>query len=360
MRKTMVILATLSLCLTRNVEAKISVQPTDLQAIVDTNAKGDKMPYRLWVPDGYGDQQNATKKYPLVLFLHGQGERGTDNLVQVQKHNGSFELLSDANRQTNPTFFVAPQCATTGAYGWNVDRRAHLREILVKLQQQYRIDPRRLYLTGISMGGNGAWTMAIDTPELWAAAVPMSGWGPNNKAAVLKDMPIWAFHAADDPQVAVAGTDNMINAIKAAGGNPKYTRYATGGHAIWSKSYADPQLSPWLFGQLLPAAPPPDGGLAVDAAPGKDAGPSSDAAVGDSSTNGDGRATSDGHVVGDGQLAVDGNQGDARAVSDGGRASGDGGGCALGGTSKAPTLSWLLLILLLLRRSFSARGAGKI
>jgi MYXO-CTERM domain-containing protein len=364
MRATTTLTLTLmALLASATAEAKISVTPSDLKAIVDTNAKGEKMPYRLWRPDGYDDPKNASRSYPLVLFLHGQGERGTDNLLQVKKHNGSFELLSDANRQTNPTFFIAPQCAKSGAYGWNADRRKHLREILTKLQAQYRIDPRRLYLTGISMGGNGAWTMAIDYPALWAAAVPMSGWGPNNKAAVLKDMPIWAFHAADDSVVKVSGTDNMIDAINKAGGSPKYTRYASGGHAIWSKSYADPQLAPWLFGQQLPAAPlpdaglggdgsAPDGGQASDASP-ADASPAGDASPVNDSAVDDSAVTADAH--GDGTSPL-GDTGTARdvATADAAQGNGDDDGCAIHhgpfGASSLPAALIALFGLAWLRR----------
>lgn len=222
--------------------------------------------YRLYVPDKYNDPASSNTSYPLVLFLHGLGERGTDNEKQIKAHNGSHEFVSPTNRVQYPTFFMAPQyydvsvsipetdgTTTKRNYsGWHTLVRTHMVEHITQVMlKKYRIDSKRLYLTGLSMGGAGSWFTLGDHPTLFAAVVPLCGWGPNNKAAAMKDVPIWAFHAADDPVVNVSGTDKMINAIKQAGGMPLYTRYTTGGHAIWGKTYNDPKLIPWIFGHAL-------------------------------------------------------------------------------------------------------------
>jgi predicted peptidase len=218
------------------------VSVDDFLARDDTNAKGVKMSYRLFVPKNY----DAKKKYPLVVFLHGSGERGADNKAQIVRDNGILQWLSPANQAKYPCLLMAPQCT---AGDWDAAKRTQIREIIGKLQKEYNLDAQRFYVTGLSLGGGGTWFTIIDNPTFFAAAVPMSGWGNPGAAAKVKDVPVWNFHAADDNVVKVDGSRKMIEALEKAGGKPKYTEYPTGGHGIWSRAYGTDGLLAWLFAQ---------------------------------------------------------------------------------------------------------------
>ena len=199
------------------------------------------MPYRLFIPAGY----DPTKKYPVVLFLHGLGEAGTDNIKQLNNNgNGSLVFVSAANQAAHPCFMIAPQSAS----GWWSGTGAQI-DILLKIQAKYSIDLDRNYITGLSAGGMGTWGSLIAHPTMFAAAVPCSGNADNSKASLLTSIPIWDFHCADDPTVSVAGSDQIISAIRAAGGNPIYTRYAVGGHSAWVPAYASPNTVSWVMAQ---------------------------------------------------------------------------------------------------------------
>src|SRR5207237_1176997 len=117
------------------------------------------------------------------------------------------------------------------------------------LQKEFPIDERRIYITGLSMGGYGTWDALAKRPELFAAAAPICGGGDTSSISKFKDVPIWAFHGADDKTVPVEETRQMIAALKAAGAQPKYTEYAGVGHNSWSQTYADPAFYEWLFAQ---------------------------------------------------------------------------------------------------------------
>lgn len=224
----------------------------DFQPREDTGAKGEKMSYLLLPPKNY----NAAQAYPLVLFLHGSGERGTDNKSQIVHDNGILQWVTPANQTKYPCFLMAPQCS---AGDWDAGKRAHLRDIIKKLAKEFHLDPQRLYITGLSLGGAGTWFSVMDKPDFFAAAVPMSGWGNPGTAAKIKALPLWNFHAADDNVVKVDGSRKMIDAIKKAGGDPKYTEYPTGGHGIWPKAYKTDGLLDWLFAQKNTANPFADG-----------------------------------------------------------------------------------------------------
>jgi poly(3-hydroxybutyrate) depolymerase len=122
-------------------------------------------------------------------------------------------------------------------------------EALAGLRKEFNLDERRLYVTGLSMGGYGTWDVIWREPRLFAAAVPVCGGGDESKASVIKDIPIWCFHGGADPTVPVARSRNMIKAIEAAGGRPKYTEYRGVGHNSWDRAYSEPELPGWLFGQ---------------------------------------------------------------------------------------------------------------
>jgi poly(3-hydroxybutyrate) depolymerase len=212
---------------------------------VYTNRSGALLPYRLFLPNNY----DSSKQYPLVLFWHGGGETGTDNLAQL-RDNGQFVFLSAANRVKYPCVFVAPQIPSPSA-----ECKANLAvidqgaELLHALISELSIDPDRIYVTGLSHGGYYTWIFPARYPELVAAAVPMSGgWLCHTNFLNIR-APVWNFHAADDRTVVVGNSDSAVRALRNAGGNPIYTRFTSGGHPIWKQSYNTPGLVDWVMAQ---------------------------------------------------------------------------------------------------------------
>ena len=219
-----------------------------------------ELPYRLLIPADY----DPAKKYPLVLFLHGAGERGNDNQKQLVHVVGTF--VQPAARAKYPCFVVAPQCPGGELWcntPWNVATVVQpddpskamtlTMQLLDALQKEYSIDANRLYVMGLSMGGFGTWDAVTRYPGKFAAAVPMCGGGDTKKAEVIKDMPIWNFHGSSDGAVKVQLSRDMIAAIQAAGGKPKYTEYPGVGHNCWTPATQEPELLPWLFSKSLDA-----------------------------------------------------------------------------------------------------------
>jgi poly(3-hydroxybutyrate) depolymerase len=205
---------------------------------------GTTLKFRYFVPPGYDDAQ----AYPLILFLHGAGERGSDNEAQLDHDaNGAMRLLDEANLALQPVFMVAPQCFTNGWWGGAPLETAV--GIVDQIAASYHIDPDRIYVTGVSMGGMGTWSAVAAHPDRFAAAVPMSGNGDTQPAAAVAGVPFWFFHAENDPTVGVAGSDALVAALRNAGANTIYTRYHGGGHAIWPVAYRHPLLFSWLVSQ---------------------------------------------------------------------------------------------------------------
>jgi predicted peptidase len=221
-----------------------------------TDAKKATLPYRLLKPDHYDPE----KKYPLVVFLHGAGERGNDN--EKQLIHGVAEFAKEENRKKYPCFLIAPQCpegkkwveVDWGAESHRLPAKASeperlVLELIAALQKEYSIDAKRLYVTGLSMGGFGTWDLIARKPDLFAAAVPICGGGDETQAAKIAKLPIWVFHGAKDDAVKVSRSRNMIEALKKADGRPKYTEYPEEGHASWVPAYKDAAMMKWLFEQ---------------------------------------------------------------------------------------------------------------
>lgn len=217
------------------------------------------LPYRLMKPE----MIEQDKCYPLVLFMHGAGERGDDNDRQL-KH-GAAEFAKDENRKKYPCFFVAPQCPKGKSWAkldWKLkklitpeeptEQLQLALEMVDKLAAELPVDQQRIYITGLSMGGFGTWDAIVRRPNFFAAAVPICGGGDAEQAAKLKALPIWAFHGDADPVVPVEGTTAMIEAIRKAGGEPKMTIYPDVGHNSWTAAYANPELMAWIFSQSKP------------------------------------------------------------------------------------------------------------
>lgn len=216
------------------------------------NAKSETLLYRLFVPKNY----DRKRKYPLVVYLHGGGGRGNDNLKQIEGGNGYLiDFFTQAETQARyPSFVVAPQSPVTE--GWveydsmTPNRQVRLVfELIRDLQRTYNIDDDRLYVAGQSMGGFGTFAMISEYPRLFAAAVPLCGGGDESKVARLIKTPVWAFHGENDQSVKVERSRDIVAAIKKAGGQAKYTEYSGEGHNIWLKVVKEPELLPWLFAQ---------------------------------------------------------------------------------------------------------------
>ncbi len=221
-----------------------------------TGADGKTLPYRLLKPLNY----NPKEKYPLVVFLHGAGERGDDNDKQLV--HGVPEFLTPENRKDYPCFLIAPQCPEGKKWvevDWSAESEIQPKGpsepmqltlgLIDQMRKDYPIDGKRIYVTGLSMGGFGAWDVIARRPDLFAAAVPICGGGDEATATKIAKIPIWAFHGAKDPAVNVNRTRHMIAALKKAGGEPKYTEYPDEGHASWVPAYKDAAMMKWLFGQ---------------------------------------------------------------------------------------------------------------
>jgi len=215
---------------------------------------GATLPFRLLTPPGY--DEDPDREYPLVLFLHGAGESGTNNTSQV---NGNINnLITHINTDEYVAFILAPQTDSGWWYSDDPSNSSHMTMSVVDLLLDYfRIDSTRLYVTGLSMGGYGTWNIIGERPNYFAAAVPVCGGGDPSMAVNMVNQPIWAFHARNDGTVPVERTREMIDAVRAVGGNPLYTEYSSGGHGIWGKAYNTDALYDWMFSQVLPPGGPP-------------------------------------------------------------------------------------------------------
>lgn len=220
------------------------------------DAEGAKLLYRLLKPKDYDPQT----KYPLVLFLHGAGERGDDNIRQLV--HGMNDFASDEIMAKYPCFVVAPQCPKEQKWvdvNWSAPSHetpalaaGPLRlsmEAIASLEKEFAIDPARIYVTGLSMGGYGTWDAIARYSGRFAAAAPICGGGDPAQAKKIASTPIWAFHGGKDGVVNPKRSRDMIEAIKAAGGTPKYTEYPDAGHDSWTATYKNPEFFAWLFAQ---------------------------------------------------------------------------------------------------------------
>jgi predicted peptidase len=196
-----------------------------------------KLDYLLSLP---ADYDQSRKPWPLVLFLHGSGESGT-NLEKVKTH-GPPKIVEA--KGPFPFILVSPQCPRRG---WNSDVLNALLDSVIK---HYRVDKKRVYLTGLSMGGYGTWSLAAAHPEKFAAIAPICGGGNPADAPKLAKLPIWVFHGGKDTTVSLQRSQEMVDALKAAGGAPKFTIYPDAGHDSWTETYNNPEFYQWLLAQV--------------------------------------------------------------------------------------------------------------
>jgi predicted peptidase len=209
--------------------------------LVFKDADGKEAKYVLFVPHNYKPEEAA----PLVLFLHGAGETGEDGEKQAKVGLGPAIKKME---KTFPAFAIFPQ-SQKRTWGANSSDAKRALGILAEIEMKYKIDTKRIYLTGLSMGGFGTWSLAVAHPDKWAAIVPICGGGNPKAVGPIKDLPCWCFHGKDDNIVSVAKSREMIEALKAAGGNPEYTEYPGVGHTSWDKAYGTEKLYEWLWAQ---------------------------------------------------------------------------------------------------------------
>ncbi len=203
---------------------------------------GKESKYELFIPHSY----DGTKPVPLILFLHGAGEKVGGQKMPAQVGIGTHIKKEE---QSFPFLVIFPQAQQTWrANSADAERALAIQDEVIK---SFKIDPKRIYLTGLSMGGMGTWSLALKYPERWAAIVPVCGRGDTTQAAKIKDLPCWAFHGDADESVSVEGSRRMIEALKQAGGNPKYTEYPGVKHNSWDRAYGTKELYDWLLAQQL-------------------------------------------------------------------------------------------------------------
>ncbi len=233
-----------------------------------TDGEGNRIWYRLFRP-----ALAEGEKAPLVVFLHGAGERGADNELQVAGNRGAVVWTEPEEQAVRPCFVLAPQ-APEGKSFTVPEFEKPFMEFLGRFTRENPVDRDRIYLTGLSMGGMGTWEYCARYPRIWAAAAPICGAGDPEAIPAAKDIPFWTFHAVDDPFVpigdrlergpggAMAGTRIMAEALLACGGSVRSTEYPEGyihehfgypeafaGHAAWEPAYSDGEFRAWLFRQ---------------------------------------------------------------------------------------------------------------
>ncbi len=248
----------------------------------DDEETGLSMTYRLFVPAGADRPAGAAggSKYPLVLYLHGAGELDTDDDALLVGNQGPAVWARPEEQAKRPCFILAPHCSRSSGgpgpgapLGWTslmkygpdasggrtpftpTELLSVAYRILEKVGAEYAVDADRIYLTGLSMGGFGAWALALDHPETFAALVPICGGGDPARLGRIAKLPIWVFHGEADPVVPVKTSRGSVAALQAAGGTPRYTEYPQdafflpNAHFSWVPAYADAEMREWLFAQ---------------------------------------------------------------------------------------------------------------
>ncbi len=218
-----------------------------------TDKAGKTLFYRMLEPE-----MSYYEKYPLIIFLHGAGERGSDNKSQLIHGAKLFEKKE--NMKNYPAFVIAPQCPTDKRWvevDWTLPAHYMPKQISVSLGltmelleeiiKKYPIDTNRIYVTGLSMGGFGTWDLISRYPDKFAAAIPICGGADEKQASRIAKVPVWCFHGTKDQVVTVERSRNIVGEIELYGGKPKYTEYPNRGHFSWGEAYSEPELLKWLF-----------------------------------------------------------------------------------------------------------------
>ena len=242
-----------------------AVKTSEFKALTFESKQTDlKMPYRLFTPKGYEPSQ----PYALILYLHGAGDRGTDNKKQFSQL--TMWMARTKHQIETPAFILAPQCPPkplwvdtpwkSGSYSVEQtplsDPMKVALEILDAVQAEYNIDPDRILVTGVSMGGFGVWDLVTRYPERFAAVMPVCGAGDPSKAKHISQVPAWIFHGEKDRVVPTRGAREIVKALQEAGATPRYVEYKDQAHGVWNDAYKDEQAMAWFFSQARGATPP--------------------------------------------------------------------------------------------------------
>jgi predicted peptidase len=242
------------------VHSKEPSVPELLERHTYTDAQGSTLPYRLARPATFSSA-TSSQRFPLVVILHGAGQRGTDN--EVQTHSIVPVFLTPENRRRYAAFVVAPQCAPDvkwTAVNWQEIPHApqtkeptraarQVLELIEKLAAELPVDRARIYLVGVSMGGSGTWDLTTRRPDLFGGAVVLCGGADEATGHRLATLPVWCFQGAKDDVVVPSLSRNMIAAIQRSGGKPRYTEFPDAGHNIVDLVFRDPEVLAWLFAQ---------------------------------------------------------------------------------------------------------------
>ncbi len=217
------------------------------------SSNGDSLLYRQLISD-----YDTQSKYPLVIFLHGSGERGNDNKAQLKW--GVKNFANSKVLKMHRPIIIAPQCPKDQQWATYSYEEVHskstptqpmklLIELIEKTITTLSVDPNRIYITGLSMGGFGTFDALVRRPDLFAAAVPVCGGGDTSKATTIAHIPIWIFHGALDSTISTVLSQNMVTALTKAGASPGFTQYPETGHFSWIAAYSDVMMLDWLFKQ---------------------------------------------------------------------------------------------------------------
>ena len=201
---------------------------------------GNEMYYLMYTPEGY---DSSSDSWPLVVFLHGSGERGKD--YELLRTHGPAKNADNPQENDLPFLILSPQLDSKFR-GWQVE---HLSALLDNTIEDYRVDKSRIYLTGLSMGGYGTWAWAFQEPERFAALAPICGGGDPSKVDIIKDVPVWVFHGARDQVVTLDKSQKMVDALGRIDGDVRFTIYPTLGHVSWDEAYDSGILYQWFMNQ---------------------------------------------------------------------------------------------------------------
>jgi len=244
--------------------AELSQDDVDFRKLVFEKSKDQRLNYRLFVPLGY----DASRKYPLVLWLHGANGRGSDNVTQLTGGNvlGTHFWISHEVQNTFPAFVLVPQCPTGQSWSEPELNRPSptlllVMEVFAKTQREFSIDPDRIYLAGQSMGGLGVWSLVQTYPQKWAAALVLCAYDNFSNLLGITMVPLWLFQGDADPVVPVDTVREMARALKKQHANFRYSEYHHVGHDVWTRAFAEPDLLPWLTSHVRRDRPASEGQL---------------------------------------------------------------------------------------------------
>ncbi len=235
-----ILLGLVLVCVAANADASEAAPGRQQAATLDRTVR-IQMDYLIYLPADYDKQE----RWPLLLFLHGSGERG-DDLELIKKHGPPKQIHEGKNF---PCIVVSPQCPKDQRW-----QPMALSALVDEIVENFRVDEDRIYVTGLSMGGAGSWSLAVYAPHRFAALVPICGGGEVNRAKEIAHLPTWVFHGAKDPTVPLQRSQEMVEALKKHGGDPKFTVYPDAGHDSWTQTYENAELYDWLLQQKRSSA----------------------------------------------------------------------------------------------------------